>query len=269
MIQRARWLIIAENIWATPNFSADWAFKFVVKMYIRKDRLFVPSSSNEFSSTSRSVIVEFNVACLDIWTETYPPNWLWEAGSSRTLQAVMLAAGTFSSDLRLLRRPWPPPVEMTYIQCTAKMSVCTSDWLGCTYKKHLPNDCSDARPFTAPFWDNLVWPCSAIFVQAICCIRALFSSGGPCLQPLFQQFCVVMAPAAAYQTFDAVKAPEIAMPLFYHLADYRSFRRWAHFCCNLSGVIPHLSNLSGSCPGPTRWTTNLLRNQSWHLSCRL
>ena len=31
----------------------------------------------------------------------------------------------------------------------------------------------------------------------------------------------------------------------------------------------HLSNLSGSCPGPTRWKTNLWRNQSWHLSCRL
>jgi len=61
------------------------------------------------------------------------------------------------------------------------------------------------------------------------------------LQPFFQQFCLVMAPAAAHQTCDAAKAPEIAMPFFYQLDDYRFCRPWAHFCCHLCCVILHAS----------------------------
>ena len=96
MIQRARWLIIAERSWAThPKYASDWAFKFVVKVYIRK-KDFSSRLHQTNSQKSRSAIVELNATYLDTWTETYPPNWVLE-GSIWALQALMLV---------LSRRTW-------------------------------------------------------------------------------------------------------------------------------------------------------------------
>ena len=56
-------------------------------------------------------------------------------------------------------------------------------------------------------------------------IRTFFSSGSPCLERLFQPFCLVMA-SAAQQTFWCCVG---SMSLFFELADYRFVRPWVYF----------------------------------------